>query len=171
MSSASSVTILVPVLNEETYIRRAVATLVPVDSELDYELIVVDGGSTDGTRQIIDEMSTANPRIRLISNAARIQSAAVNSGASVARADSRVIIRADCHAEYPPGFVDGLVRELRERDVASVVVPMRAVGTGFLQRAIAADQTSRLGNGGSCDRLHVDSRYVEHCNRVEFVRE
>jgi succinoglycan biosynthesis protein ExoA len=170
MSSASSVTILVPVLNEETYIRRAVATLVPVDSELDYELIVVDGGSTDGTRQIIDEMSTANPRIRLISNAARIQSAAVNSGASVARADSRVIIRADCHAEYPPGFVDGLVRELRERDVASVVVPMRAVGTGFLQRAIAAAQNSRLGNGGASHRREVGSHYVDHGHHAAFDR-
>src|SRR5215468_2219567 len=105
MSSASSVTILVPVLNEENYVRRAITTLVPTDSELDYELIIVDGGSTDRTRQIIDEIIMTNSRIRLLSNAARVQSAAVNTGATVAKPDSRIIIRADCHAEYPPGFV------------------------------------------------------------------
>jgi len=171
MSFASSVTILVPVLNEENYVRRAITTLVPTDSELDYELIIVDGGSTDRTRQIIDEIIMTNSRIRLLSNAARVQSAAVNTGATVAKPDSRIIIRADCHAEYPPGFVDGLVRELRERDVASVVVPMRAVGTGFLQRAIAAAQNSRLGNGGSSHRRNVDSRYVEHGHHAAFDRE
>src|SRR5215813_7319745 len=107
MSSASSITILVPVLNEENYVRRAIASLVPKNSGLDYELIVIDGGSTDRTRQIVDEMSATNPRIRLIANAARVQAAAINRGVSIARPDSRIIIRADCHAEYPQGFVDG----------------------------------------------------------------
>ena len=121
---------------------------------------MLDGGSTDQTKAVVEQMAARNPRIRLESNPARYQSAAVNRGAIIARPESEIIVRADSHAEYPPGFVAGLVRELKERDAASVVVPMRTRGTGFLQRGIAAAQNSRLGNGGS---LAPDRRGVTHC--------
>jgi succinoglycan biosynthesis protein ExoA len=103
-------------------------------------------------------------------NPARYQSAAVNRGAKIAKPESDVIIRADSHAEYPPGFVAGLVRELRERDVASVVVPLRTRGKGFLQRGIAAAQNSRLGNGGALHRIANRSRYVDHGHHAAFER-
>jgi len=170
MSSASSVTILVPALNEENYIRHAINSLIPTNKNLDYELIVVDGGSTDRTCQIAQEMSAANPRIQVASNSARFQAAAVNTGVRIAKPESDTIIRADCHAEYPPGFVGGVVRELRELNVASVVVPMRTIGTTFLQRAIAAAQNSRLGNGGSPHRTEIRSRYVDHGHHAAFDR-
>jgi succinoglycan biosynthesis protein ExoA len=161
MSFGRAVSILVPTFNEENYIRNAISSLIPTDGAFDYELIVLDGGSTDRTLGIIREMSVANRRIRLASNRARFQAAAMNIGARIAKRDSGIIIRADCHAEYPPDFVDRIARELRGRNAASVVVPMRAVGTTFVQRAIAAAQNSRLGNGGSPHRLAASSRYVE----------
>jgi succinoglycan biosynthesis protein ExoA len=170
MSPEPSVTIIIPVLNEEEYIRGVIASLIPTHRKIDYELIVVDGGSTDGTSRIVEEMRAQNPRIRLELNPARYQSAAVNIGARVAKPASDIIIRADCHAEYPPDFVDGLVQELQKRDVASVVVPMRTRGSGFLQRAIAAAQNSRLGNGGAAHRTPSSSGYVEHGHHAAFDR-
>ncbi|MBR1279660.1 glycosyltransferase family 2 protein [Bradyrhizobium sp. AUGA SZCCT0283] len=170
MPSEPSVTIIVPTLNEEKYIRQAVASLIPAGDEMDYELIVLDGGSTDRTPLIIKQMNALNPRIRLEINPARYQSAAVNRGAKIAKPDSGIIIRADSHAEYPTHFVAGLARELRERDVASVVVPMRTRGKGFLQRGIAAAQNSRLGNGGALHRTAKGSRYVDHGHHAAFER-
>jgi succinoglycan biosynthesis protein ExoA len=170
MPSEPSVTIIVPTLNEEKYIREAIGSLLPADDDLDYELIVLDGGSVDRTSSIVKEMSAINPRIRLDTNPARYQSAAVNRGAKLAKPESSIIVRADSHAEYPPGFVAGLVRELRERDVASVVVPMRTRGTSFLQRGIAAAQNSRLGNGGAAHRTSIKSRYVDHGHHAAFDR-
>jgi succinoglycan biosynthesis protein ExoA len=170
MSSEPCVTIIVPVLNEEEYVRGAITSLIPASGNLDYELIVLDGGSTDRTASIIEEMRALNPRIRLEPNPARYQSAAMNNGAKIAKPESDTIIRADCHAEYPPGFVDGLVREVQGRDVASVVVPMRTRGTSFLQRGIAAAQNSRLGNGGAPHRTAGSSRYVEHGHHAAFDR-
>jgi len=170
MPPEPAVTIIVPTLNEEKYIAKALSSLTAETGTLDYELIVLDGGSTDQTKAIVEQMATLNPRIRLEPNPARYQSAAVNRGAIIARPDSEIIIRADSHAEYPHGFVAGLVRELSERDVASVVVPMRTRGTGFLQRGIAAAQNSRLGNGGSLHRLGRVSRYVEHGHHAAFLR-
>jgi succinoglycan biosynthesis protein ExoA len=170
MAPEPVVTIIVPTLNEEKCIRSAIASLVPQDGSLDYEMIVLDGGSTDHTALIVTEMSKVNPRIRLEMNPARYQSAAVNRGAIIARPESEFIVRADAHAEYPPGFVAGLVRELRERNAASVVVPMRTHGKSFLQRGIAAAQNSRLGNGGALHRTGSCSRYVDHGHHAAFVR-
>jgi len=170
MGSEPSVTVIVPVLNEEKYIRSAITSLVPMSNNLDYELIVFDGGSTDRTSVIVKEMAASNSRIRLEPNPGRYQSAAVNSGAKMAKPESNIIVRADSHAEYPPDFVADLVRELRERDVASVVVPMHTRGRSFLQRGIAAAQNSRLGNGGSLHRTTNNSRYVEHGHHAAFDR-
>ncbi len=170
MPSEPSVTIIVPTLNEEKYIQNAVASLVPKSGTLDYELIVLDGGSTDRTLSIVEEMAAANPRIRLETNPARYQSAAVNRGAKIAKPESNIIVRADSHAEYPRDFVIHLASELRERDVASVVVPMRTRGKSFLQRAIAAAQNSLMGNGGAAHRTASRSRYVDHGHHAAFDR-
>jgi succinoglycan biosynthesis protein ExoA len=170
MPSELSVTIIVPALNEEKYIREAVASLIPRHEGVDYELIVMDGGSTDRTSSIVEDMAATNPRVRLEHNPGRYQSAAVNRGAKIAKPDSRIIIRADSHAQYPPDFVVGLVKELRKRDVASIVVPMRTRGSGFLQRGIAAAQNSRLGNGGAAHRTVPSSGYVDHGHHAAFDR-
>jgi len=170
MPSEPFVTIIVPTLNEEKYIRDAVSSLIAASDVVDYELIVLDGGSSDRTPLIVKEMALLNPRVRLETNPARYQSAAVNRGAKIARPESSIIIRADSHAEYPPGFVASLARELIEREVASVVVPMRTRGKGFLQRGIAAAQNSRLGNGGALHRTTNRSRYVDHGHHAAFER-
>jgi succinoglycan biosynthesis protein ExoA len=170
MPSELSVTIIVPTLNEENYIREAISSLILASEGVDYELIVLDGGSSDRTSFIVNEIAALNPRVRLEANPARFQSAAVNRGAKIARPESGIIIRADSHAEYPRGFVAGLVRELAEQDVASVVVPMRTRGNGFLQRGIAAAQNSRLGNGGASHRIVNRSRYVDHGHHAAFER-
>lgn len=170
MASEPSVSIIVPTLNEENYIRDAITSLIPQGDGQDYELIVLDGGSTDRTRAIVNEMAAINRRIRLETNPARYQSAAINLGAKMARPESDIIVRADSHAEYPPDFVAGLARELRKRNVASVVVPMRTRGKGFLQRGIAAAQNSRLGNGGALHRTANRSRLVDHGHHAAFDR-
>jgi succinoglycan biosynthesis protein ExoA len=170
MPSEPSVTIIVPTLNEEKYIWRAITSLIPEAEDLDYELIVLDGGSTDGTASIVKDVAALNPRVRLEPNPGRYQSAAVNRGAKIAKPESSVVVRGDSHAEYPPGFVMGLVRELTERACASVVVPMRTRGKGFLQRGIAIAQNSRLGNGGALHRISNSSRYVDHGHHAAFDR-
>jgi succinoglycan biosynthesis protein ExoA len=170
MSYTRSVSILMPVLNEEAYVRRAIMSLLPRDECLDYELIVLDGGSSDRTRKVVEELSASNPRIRLVQNEARIQSAGINKGVALAKPSSTVLVRADCHAEYPPLFAERLLEEMAAKKVASVVVPMRTTGVGFLQRAIAAAQNSRLGNGGAVHRSTVASRYVEHGHHAAFDR-
>ncbi|MGJ4951798.1 glycosyltransferase family 2 protein [Bradyrhizobium sp. HKCCYLS20291] len=170
MPAQPFVTIIVPTLNEERYIARAIDSLIAGLEDVAYELIVLDGGSTDRTTTIVAQLAASNPRIRLEANPQRYQSAAVNRGAMIAHPESEIILRADSHAEYPPSFVAGLIRELREREAGSVVVPMRTRGTAFIQRGIAAAQNSRFGNGGALHRIGTTSRYVEHGHHAAFLR-
>jgi len=162
MSFGRAVSILVPTFNEENYIRNAISSLIPTDGAFDYELIVLDGGSTDRTLGIIREMSVANRRIRLASNRARFQAAAMNIGARIAKRDSGIIIRADCHAEYPPDFVDRIARELRVlRVLTDVWECLAALGS---RQSVPASHS--LDESSSSP---VFRRIFEH-NRVEARR-
>lgn len=164
------VTIIMPALNEQAFIARAIASLLPCSSRIDCELIVVDGGSSDGTEAVVRDLSRADPRIRLVRNERRIQAAAVNLGARAARPQSEFLLRADCHALYPPNFVERCLEALLAHGAASVVVPMRADGEGWLQKAIASAQNSRLGNGGAAHRQGRLSGFVDHGHHAAFDR-
>ncbi len=165
-----TVTIVMPALNEEAYVANAVRSILPSRARMACELLVVDGGSSDRTAEIVRALAAEDDRIRLVHNDKRIQSAAVNAGARLADPHSRFILRADCHSHYPPDFVEGCISTLERRGAASVVVPMRTVGKTCMQRAIAAAQNSRLGNGGSRHRVAGRSGFVEHGHHAAFDR-
>lgn len=164
-------TIIMPTLNEEAFVVAAIASLLPTPGEMACELIVVDGGSTDRTRHLVVNIMRADRRVRLMVNEKKIQAAAMNLGANAADPRAEVLLRADCHALYPPGFVANCVRALFAHKAASVVVPMRAEGRSWLQRAIACAQNHRLGNGGAAHRMVGSSGYVDHGHHAAFRRQ
>jgi glycosyltransferase involved in cell wall biosynthesis len=65
-----SLTIFVPAHNEAKNVAGAVQDVVEAASDTcpDYEVLVVDDGSTDGTGEVADRLARANPRIRIIHN-------------------------------------------------------------------------------------------------------
>ncbi len=168
--SAEFTTIVMPALNEEHYIAEAIRSVLPAEGLIAYELLVLDGGSTDRTRTIVSGLAAVNPHIKLVDNPRRTQSAAVNIASETCDSRTTVLVRADCHAIYPPRFVENCIAALRSTDGASVVVSMRAVGRTSIQKAIAAAQNSRLGNGGSRHRRAAASGYVVHGHHAAFDR-
>ncbi len=168
-----SVLVVMPALNEEAFVATAVRQLLDTAGDLDVQLVVADGGSSDGTRAIVERLAAADPRVHLLVNPGRTQSRGVNLAVAQAPAHVDVVVRTDCHASYPPGFlrrvVDGL-RGLREQGCVSVVVPMVADGETAFQHAVAATQNSLLGNGGSAHRRLGESRFVDHGHHAAFDR-
>ena len=63
--SAERISVIMPVLNEQKRLERALAGLAAQPEEV-YEILVVDGGSTDGTRNIVARFSSQDHRVRLI---------------------------------------------------------------------------------------------------------
>jgi succinoglycan biosynthesis protein ExoA len=157
------VLIVIPTLNEAAHIGRLINWLSPILERLDARLVVADGGSTDGTREIVTDLARGHRRIVLLENFDRLQSAGVNLAVDrFAGAGTRWLIRIDAHASYPLDYCDVLLEEARIRGADCVVVSMTAVGAGFWQRAIALAQNSRFGNGGAAHRLSGGGRWVEH---------
>ena len=166
--SGRFLTMVVPVLNEADMIGPCLASLLPQLDPAWAELLVLDGGSTDGTRELVGAAARANPVLRLIDNPARLQSAACNLAARLADKRATILLRADAHALYPTDFVQRCLLALTETGATSVVVPMRTVGIGGFQRAVAAAQNSRLGNGGSAHRAGGVSGFVDHGHHAAF---
>src|SRR5690606_28831608 len=66
MRSAGPAMIVVPCLNEAGHIASVIDRLAPSAERLDMTILVVDGGSRDGTREIVGGMAVANPRLHLL---------------------------------------------------------------------------------------------------------
>jgi glycosyltransferase involved in cell wall biosynthesis len=92
-SLAPKVSIVMAAFNEERDIGRALDSIL-AQTFVDWELIVVDDGSTDATAAIVQRYVEKDSRIRLVSNGTNLQlSASLNKGIGMARAD--LIARAD----------------------------------------------------------------------------
>ncbi len=162
--------VIVPTLNEEHYILPCLTSLLGGRPDWVRQIIVVDGGSTDRTVDLVRSLARTHSNVSVLHNPKRLQSAAVNLAARLAAPEVRVLLRADAHSVYPPGFISMCVGALVAHNAASVVVSIHTVGTGGLQRAIAAAQNSRLGNGGSAHRIGRAGQYVEHGHHAAFDR-
>jgi Glycosyl transferase family 2 len=80
------VSVVMPVLNAEAYIAQAIGSVLEQTLE-ELELIVVDDGSTDTSRAIVDRIASADARVRLVANERNLGiSAALNQGCRAAQA-------------------------------------------------------------------------------------
>lgn len=154
--------IVIPCLNEAAHIGKLISQLILEAEELNLKIIIVDGGSTDGTREILSEFARTNPRIVVIDNEKKLQAAAVNKAVLALPASVNTIIRIDAHGEYPSDYCSTLMKEAAITGADSVVVGMVAQGVSTFQKATALAQNSKLGNGGSMHRSGSHSRWVEH---------
>src|SRR5687768_3360485 len=98
------VSILIPCYQERNFIRPCLESVAgfQLPGETTIEILVLDGGSADGTRDIVTEMAQRDSRIRLIDNPKRTQSAALNLGVSLAIGE--YLIRLDAHSVYPTDY-------------------------------------------------------------------
>ena len=158
------VSVIVPTYQEEPYLRRCVDSLLTTAYPRDrFELLIVDGGSSDRTVDIAKALALERGNIRVLHNPKRRQAAALNLGFSRSSPDSAIIIRADAHASYSPDFIGRCVAAL-ERSGADMVVfaALAAADARCFQVAVAAAQNTPLGVGDSWYRVGRRSRFVDH---------
>ena len=139
--------VLVPVLNEERYIRDTVRAMQAQRFDGEVEFLFMDGRSEDRTRAILEELALDDPRIRVFDNPGRTSTAGLNVGLREARGD--YIVRMDAHTFYPEDYIAVGVERLRRGDVVWVAGPQVPHGTGTWSRRVALALNSWLGTGGS----------------------
>jgi succinoglycan biosynthesis protein ExoA len=153
---------VIPCLNERDHIGELITHVLDDPDWNDPLLVVADGGSTDGSIEIVRKIAQRDARVRLLANPGRIQSAGVNLAAARYGAGRRWIVRIDAHAGYPKGYVSALVGEARRTGAQSIVVAMTCEGRTCFQKAAAAAQNSVLGAGGSAHRRSGGEAFVDH---------
>jgi succinoglycan biosynthesis protein ExoA len=158
----STCLIVVPTLNERRNLPHLLDVLLIEAAELDASVVVADGGSTDGTIAIARDYAARFPRVSLVENPRRIQSAAMNLAVARFGDGCRYVIRIDAHGYYPADYCRQLVAEAERTGAGGIVVPMLTVGRGVFQRAVANAQNSLVGTGGSAHRTGKTAGWVEH---------
>jgi glycosyltransferase involved in cell wall biosynthesis len=156
------VSVIVPIRNEEHYIANCLASLLKQTYSAEaYEVIVVDGRSSDRSREIVENLCRAHANLRCIDNPAGIVPCAMNIG--IRRAKGEVIIRADGHSIYPADYVENCVRYLEQTGADNVGGPWLTVpaNESFGARLVAAILTSPFGVGNSQFRINPADGFVD----------
>ena len=142
--------IIIPTYNEETYIEKCLNSLLDtVTSREDYEIIVVDGGSTDKTKNIVNDYIKKSTHIRLIENPKTKQVFALNIGIKAAHGE--FIVRCDAHSEYPPNYAEKLTSHLEKSqdNLLNVGIPYITTNknTGLFSSCIKVAMSNPFGVG------------------------
>lgn len=142
------VSIVMPVRNEAAHLARALDALnaqtYPPDR---IEILVVDGGSTDGTIELVRGRARLDPRVRLLGGPGVNTPAAMQVG--IAAAHGEIVAKVDGHGWVNEFFVELAVAELsRGKHIGCVGGIIEPVTETNVERAIAIARFSRLGVGG-----------------------
>lgn len=158
--SLPPISVVLPVRNEERYIRACVASVFSQDYPAELmEVLFVDGCSQDRTVELLREMQKEHPQIRILENPDKTVPYAMNIG--IRESTAPVIVRMDAHAEYAPDYIRLAVQALLTRDCENAGGVLETRGRGFMGEAIAAMLATPLGVGNASFRLSGQAGYVD----------
>src|SRR5262245_34169273 len=168
------VTVIMPVRQEAGFIARSLGAVLAQEYPVErLEVLVADGGSTDGTREIVQAHQARHPNLRLVDNPGQIVPTGLNAALRHARGE--VIVRVDGHTEIAPDYVLECVSALRRMGADNVGGRMNAIGEGPFGEAVALATSSPFGIGNA--RFHysdreewVDTVYMGAWPREVFAR-
>jgi glycosyltransferase involved in cell wall biosynthesis len=162
------VSVVIPCFNEERYIQKVLENLAAQYAPARSEIIVVDGRSTDRTREEIAEFREAHPdlQVRLIDNPVRNIPAGVNLGIKEARGE--VIVRMDAHSIPSSNYVRRCVEQLGGAEVVGMPWRIQPGAETLAARAIALSVAHPFGIGDAKYRLPDRAAAAEFVDTVPF---
>ena len=147
------VSILVPIRNESRYIDRCLESILAQEYPHErLELLIADGMSDDGTREIVTDFIRQNPSlsIRMVDNGGRIVATGLN--AAMRHAHGEIIVRVDGHCEIASDYIKQCVAHLINDGVDGVGGSMETIGETQLAGTISLAMSSVFGVGDSAFR-------------------
>jgi succinoglycan biosynthesis protein ExoA len=150
MKLAPFVSVIVPCRDESTYLGACLDSILDCGYPRDrMEVLVADGMSGDGTRELARGYAERDARVRCIDNPRRITPSALNRALEAARGD--VIVRLDAHSTIAPGYIARAVECLETSGASNVGGVMHTVTLdhGPFAEPIRLALASRFGVGNS----------------------
>jgi succinoglycan biosynthesis protein ExoA len=147
-SSSPTISVVIPCRNERTHIGSCISSLleqVPVPGG--FEVIVAEGMSGDGTREILNELSSTDHRITVVDNPQQTTACGMNRGIREAR--GRFIAIMGAHNRYARDYLHASLEVLQQTGADNVGGSMICEAKSELQQAIAAAHHSGFAVGGA----------------------
>lgn len=167
-----TVSIILPVFNEAGFLDPCLTSLQSQDYGGTIEIVVADGGSTDGTRQLLEDRHSRGELV-LIDNPQRRQWAGLNSAA--AAASGEILVRVDGHSTYAPDYVSRSVAALLDTEATAVGGRMIPESDTPVGSAIVSAMASPWAVGPARYRHQdhpslVDTVYLGAFRKTDFER-
>lgn len=150
-NSLTSVTVLMPVRNEQHHLAKSVESVLAQKYSGKLEIILAIGPSVDQTDRVAYELAQKHPAISIIQNPKGLTTVGLNL--ALAKATGDVIVRVDAHSELADNYIARGVEVLRQTGAVLVGGIMNAKGKTPLQKAVAFGYGSRFGLGGGSYHL------------------
>lgn len=145
--------LVIATLNEEKHIEQCILSIYSAEIFANsFEILIADGGSTDGTRDIVKKLMARHREIRMIDNAKKYATMGFNCAIRVSRGDYVLILSA--HATYDPAYFRLCLETARHHDADNTGGRLitETLATGLEGRLTRALGTSRFGIGASSFR-------------------
>jgi succinoglycan biosynthesis protein ExoA len=146
-----TVSVILPILNEEPYLRDAVRSILSQDYHGKFEIVLAVGPSKDRTQEIAEELQRDDSRVIVVANPTGRTAAGLNAALNSAK--GTVIVRVDGHAQIPSNYISIAVELLARTGAVNVGGMMAAVGVTTFEKSVAGAMRSPLGVGAS--RFHT----------------
>ncbi|HEY3182043.1 MAG TPA: glycosyltransferase family 2 protein [Gaiellaceae bacterium] len=145
--TVKAISIIAPMLNEAVHVECFVTDIAAQDFEGDVDVIVADGGSTDGSRDRLEAAARRHGvRLTVLRNPQRWVSHALNACIREARGD--LIVRLDCHSRYPSDYLRRCASAAEETGALVVGGVIVAEGRTPFERAVACAMDTPFGGIG-----------------------
>lgn len=152
MRNNSKISVIIPCRNENRYIQSTIESLFKQEGIEEIEILVVDGISEDGTRDILKQLSSKDKRLKIIDNYDKITPVALNKGILKATGDFICILGA--HAEYAPDFLMNCLKLMEKHPEADCVGgPIISEGKNIISKGVALAMSSKIGVGNANHRF------------------
>lgn len=164
-----SVSVVIPVRNEVRFIAATIDSILAQDYDGSLEIVIADGMSDDGTREVLTELAAQHDNLRFVDSPTGRTPNGLNLAIHASHGD--IIVRCDGHAELSPDYVRTAVEIMEETGAVNVGGIQHAVGQEWLQRSIAYAMTSRIGVGDARFHYGGDAGPVDTVYLGVFRRE
>lgn len=154
--SEPAVSVIIPVLNEERFLKQSVQAILNQNYSGQLEIILALGPSKDQTNVIAQELAK-DQRIKLVENPSGRTAAALNN--AIKNSNFDIIVRLDGHAIVDSNYIKNAVKTLVESGADNVGGLMKAEGTNAFEKSVAAAMTSKFGVGNA--PFHVGGKSGE----------
>ena len=154
--SEPSVSVIIPVLNEERFLKQSVQAILNQNYSGQFEIILALGPSKDQTNVIAQELAQ-DKRIKLVENPSGRTASALNN--AIKNSNFDIIVRLDGHAIVDSDYIKNAVNTLLESGADNVGGLMKAEGTNAFEKSVAAAMTSKFGVGNA--PFHVGGKSGE----------